>query len=590
MVPSARTHAGGVWKDALHPWIWEILLCVTSSSLLTSTAIILANVDGHPQEEWSFRITLNSLVNILSTLFRACLAATAAEVISQQKWIWFWSTPAPGRPIRQVQAFEEGSRSSLGALKLLPTVATRRPSIISPITILLASLSIGPFAQQSIRTVYKEVSSGVGTASLPIVNNMNSTGNWFISNGGGDYIFWNLRAAPKSATFNTLSNPSSKDSMISPGGGRRSNSTLWEIYDLPNGMKLIADDGTIYFPVSSGDYTRDIPSDLGWAESLMTSERSALARWALVNTTVFTMTIAKGAHTSNATTIAAACSLYPCVRSYSAKVQDNNLSEVVLDNTPLVPDFEGYSAAHPETMRRDDLITNFGNLSLAALQPFCEVDGKTYPLTNASQYPNAIPIRLLVVDASPNFPTKMTNEGCITRMENLAYGTIGEAYARFLSGHCSWDSSNGAEAVCNKLWLAQFWGAGARLLVLDVFMLVWMIMHSVRHRDTEAVWKSNPLLLLYYKSRFVGPREPDQLFLSADFDPLEASDPDRDEKLLTSAELETVADTVNVQLRKRGTKVKHTGDEGEQTSQDWQQLDEPLERVDEGEVLIPESR
>lgn len=87
-------------------------------------------------------------------------------------------------------------------------------------------------------------------------------------------------------------------------------------------------------------------------------------------------------------------------------------------------------------------------------------------------------------------------------------------------------------------------------------MLVWMIAHSARHRDTEAVWKSNLLPLLYYKSRFVGPGEPGQRCLSADFDPLESSDSDRQEKLLTTADLEAVAKNVKVKFLKRETGEK----------------------------------
>ena len=87
------------------------------------------------------------------------------------------------------------------------------------------------------------------------------------------------------------------------------------------------------------------------------------------------------------------------------------------------------------------------------------------------------------------------------------------------------------------------------LLALDIAVLVGMITRSVRYRDREAVWKSNALPLLYYKSRFVG-LEPEKLSHSA-YDPLEMAStaPDR---FMTSAELGAIARDVEVRLRRSG--------------------------------------
>ena len=191
---------GGVYSDVFGPWIWEIISSVASSILLAAIIVVLARVNDQPQEDWPLQITLNTLINVLSTLFRACLASTAAEIISQQKWIWFWSAPAAGRPIRDIQSFDAGSRSLLGSLNLLPVVITRYPLAVLPVAILLSSLFIGPFAQQSIRTVYRDVPSGFGTALLPVSNYMNSFGSDFHYRtlAGADFITWSLRPDRKS--------------------------------------------------------------------------------------------------------------------------------------------------------------------------------------------------------------------------------------------------------------------------------------------------------------------------------------------------------------------------------------------------------
>ncbi|KAK8137579.1 hypothetical protein PG984_003072 [Apiospora sp. TS-2023a] len=646
-LPAKGNSANNVWKDVLHPWSWEILLCVISSSILTSIIAILAQVDDRSQEEWSFRVTLNSLVNILSIVFRACLALTAAEVISQQKWIWFWSAPMPGRPIGDVQAFEEG-RSSLGALKLLPTVATQQPFAIVPIMILLTSLAVGPFTQQSIRTVYKNVPSGLGMASLPVSNNMDSSGSWFrtMEQEHADFGNWSFNCGPRNTLFHALANPRSKDSLISPTcptgncnfpmlsaatgmthtslgvcstctdvgeliEQRKPNSTGANAYHLPNGMKLITGNSTAWLSVSSPHYTSDMRedqyNDLDWAKHLITSQKRALARWAFVNTTVFTMSFANG---SDPTPVAAACSLYPCVRSYAATVQDGKLLETVMDSTPLVPDYKGDDGDIPETLRRTDLETSIFNHSLAAIQPRCAVSGEIYSRANVSASPNATRIRLLTAEAAPEFPTEMANEACVTRIDGLAYALIGGMYAKFFNGNCSWDPRNGPELICDDRlsgWAflrppgtrASVDGRALRrvaytriawawlilpgcLLALDIAMVVWMIVRSARHRDTEAVWKSNLLPLIYYKSRFVGPGEPDRRFPSEDFDPLESSNSDRQEKLLSTADLEAVAKTVKVRFVKRETEEKDTAVEGDQADEDSQEPDDSSKPINNG--------
>lgn len=87
------------------------------------------------------------------------------------------------------------------------------------------------------------------------------------------------------------------------------------------------------------------------------------------------------------------------------------------------------------------------------------------------------------------------------------------------------------------------------LLALDIAVLACMIARSVRYRDQEAVWKSNALPLLYYKSRFVG-LEPEKLSHSA-YDPLEMASAETD-RFMTSAELEAIAQKVKVRLRRSG--------------------------------------
>ena len=132
----------------------------------------------------------------------------------------------------------------------------------------------------------------------------------------------------------------------------------------------------------------------------------------------------------------------------------------------------------------------------------------------------------------------------------------------------------------------------AALLALDIAVLAYMIVRSVRYRKKEAVWKSNPLPLLYYKSHFSG-LEPDNLSVSTGYDPLETVDLHRD-RLMTSAQLEAVAETVRVRLRRGTSHPGATTVQVVQTEQvdvegnhgETRQVGKPTSGDQESEVLL----
>ncbi|KAK7926800.1 hypothetical protein PG985_003798 [Apiospora marii] len=639
MKQTAIRPSGGVWKNAVQPWTQEIALCLISSSLLAAIATTMAYVNGVSQEEWRFRITLNSLINILSTLFRACLATTAAEVISQQKWIWFWSAPPAGRPILQIRSFEWASRGPWGALKLLPG--------------------------RAIGTAYRDMPLGLGTASLARSNSVNASTAYYQTMGNPNCGIWSFNPGNQSIMLNAIANPGSKDSVVSAAcptgnctfpvlwptqgithtsigvcsactdvGPLVRNSTqraaMWNgstTYNLPNGQKVVLGDGATWLSVFSGP-AHVLAGDLSWAERIMDSETRTLSTWVLVNTTVLTMRNFTGPDGNNSyTPVAVSCSLYPCVRSYAASVREGALSEAVVDSTPLVPDITvGYdpTALDQITVATELEVAGPHNKSLAAIQPVCQVNGRTYSLVNTEQAPGAHAVRLYSAEGWPNYPTQMANEGCITRMESWAYVLMRGTYINFMNGTCAHGFKSGIDIDCGNLWwLAQFWEqmdatvpkitdrfaaiAGATtnqirlgflrspgttdrvdgtalrqvaytridwawlvlpcaLLGLEILMVLHMVLRSVGRWREEAVWKSDPLPLLFYKARFAGPRGelpdvegPMALSQAAVFDQLSTvaeAGPSNNGRLHTSAELGAVAQDVKVRFRKGTGRVQ----------------------------------
>ena len=116
IISSAGAHA--LFKRS--PWIPEILNFGFGIGALAGIIAVLAYFNGQALPNWPFDITLNALIALLATIINAGIAVSLQSGLSQLKWIRFKSGRAP---LSDFETFDEASRGSLGAFKLL---ATRR--------------------------------------------------------------------------------------------------------------------------------------------------------------------------------------------------------------------------------------------------------------------------------------------------------------------------------------------------------------------------------------------------------------------------------------------------------------------------------
>ncbi|RGP79263.1 hypothetical protein FLONG3_2604 [Fusarium longipes] len=152
-------------------WIWkiEILLLFVAAGLLVTIYLILNGYDEQELPDWyNIGITLNTLISIIATFFRAILALIAFEVIAQLKWDWI---SQDFRPMQQVQLFDSASRGLVGALRLLP-VMFQDPLALGAIVFVLLSLGVGSFTQQSIQTYQcrQQIQSSNHPATITVAN------------------------------------------------------------------------------------------------------------------------------------------------------------------------------------------------------------------------------------------------------------------------------------------------------------------------------------------------------------------------------------------------------------------------------------
>lgn len=597
----------GVYELSILPWLWEIIALFLATGLMAAILTILVKADNMFQKKWPFRITPNTLVNILSTLYRTLLAAIAVEIVCQEKWVWFWSASSAVRPLSHMQYFENASRGLFGAVKLLPIVISRSLSTCLALLVIVLSLAIGPCVQQSISIDYDNTNSSMGRASLP-VSHMLAGELHFRTLSSSDYGNYTLSPKAKSAMYNAFANPASNDTIIpvdcSTGNCTFSGSErgqpcdteqgithttvgvcekCYDVssmisssmisrsfvvmdphektrYSLPNGVEITPSDLGPWLSVVSGD-------DFAWADPIIKPQMAAELRWSFVNATMLTMSLADGQDQTDPETrptqpIAASCSLYPCMRDYSACVQDGQLDEKILNTTPLYPDIGDYTVSEAEDLfagNRDIDATIF----LSAVQSPCRHGNTIYTTSNISTAADATAVRLLSPDGAPSYPSIMAPEQCLIRMSNFHRLLLASFYTKhLLNSTCTWDDQQGSYASCRDAWwLEPFWqqkqasfqtinnrfseialaitnqfrlGLGRApgtqpkvngtalewsgytvfewewmllpifLLAIVAALLVATILRSVRHRGEEMAWKGNLLPLLYYRTLLIG--------------------------------------------------------------------------------------
>jgi Protein of unknown function (DUF3176) len=98
--------------------IWEILSLVLAATSLLTLVAILQNYDDKENPRWAlgpWGVTLNAILSIVSTAFRASLLMPVAQCINQFCWIWYTQP----RPLQDICYYDSASRGPLGSIYLL---------------------------------------------------------------------------------------------------------------------------------------------------------------------------------------------------------------------------------------------------------------------------------------------------------------------------------------------------------------------------------------------------------------------------------------------------------------------------------------
>ncbi|KAI0543984.1 hypothetical protein F4679DRAFT_566587 [Xylaria curta] len=368
-IPFQRRHVFISWK-------WEIIAMFLAMGLLGSIYGILKRYDGQRLPDWGSAININSLIAVLSTILRALLGFVLAEIIGQAKWTYFIHNTscdgydAPARRLIAIDRFDRATKSVMSALRLFYYIIPDVPTSIA-VTTMISCLGIGSFMQQSIQTQVCQFPVSNANASLPVSRNITLSTFSEDSNYSSPFDLSSVQNALYSALGPKIDGIYSVDCLTGnctfPISGlyhtmglcsacaettsliTSTNWTLWTTnpaypnkrepqpstnYSLPNGMILMTintENSTKITHFIAGSSSTE--EGLEWAGNLISPDMQLLSKWAFANVTILTSDMH---YRSNGLTscIAATCTIYPCLRSYTSSVTNGKLRETLNGTMP----------------------------------------------------------------------------------------------------------------------------------------------------------------------------------------------------------------------------------------------------------------
>lgn len=125
----------------------------------------------HPIPQWPFKMSINALLSIYALVFKSAIAYVVTSCVGQLQWAWFSSD---SRPLSDVVLFDNAGRGPWGLLAMLWAHRFRQPLAILAAVIMISGLAIDPFIQQLVRPFDCSVPLGHDVATLPCTNRIDS--------------------------------------------------------------------------------------------------------------------------------------------------------------------------------------------------------------------------------------------------------------------------------------------------------------------------------------------------------------------------------------------------------------------------------
>ena len=129
----------------LDSWWPEFLSRLLAAVMLLTLIILLKRFDGKPLSEWHSKLTLNTIIAVVSQLVQMVLLVPIASSLSQLQWLWYRNR----KPLADMSYFQDASTGLMSCLVLL---YKRYASLIVWLGVICTILQalFGAFAQQTL--------------------------------------------------------------------------------------------------------------------------------------------------------------------------------------------------------------------------------------------------------------------------------------------------------------------------------------------------------------------------------------------------------------------------------------------------------
>lgn len=147
-------------------WLPEVACCMFAASAFIGIVILLTCIRNQREPDWPSRLNINTLLAILTAIFKVSMLFTITEGVSELKWIRLTKP----RPLKDIDRWDAVSKGPWGSIKFLCKYPGNLLTSIGAAVIIL-SLAVDPFAQQTLR-FYSCLQQVDGTsATIPRTNN-----------------------------------------------------------------------------------------------------------------------------------------------------------------------------------------------------------------------------------------------------------------------------------------------------------------------------------------------------------------------------------------------------------------------------------
>ena len=123
--------------------------------MLLALLVLLGKFNGKSLSEWPSKLTLNTIIAVVSQLVQMVLLVPIASSLSQLQWLWYLNR----KPIKDISYFQDASTGLVSSVVLLYKRHTSLIVWLGVICMILQAL-FGPFAQQALSLPTRQISVG----------------------------------------------------------------------------------------------------------------------------------------------------------------------------------------------------------------------------------------------------------------------------------------------------------------------------------------------------------------------------------------------------------------------------------------------